>query len=266
MVNHGRAWAYLSLLLLLVVAFMSVGSLWAQDATPEVTPEATQAIPCTVSTTVSKSISVRVGPGTNRTSFTFLPENQPFDVLGKAEAKDGSKWWKLDKQVVAPKKSAAEAWVAQTDVEAAGDCEAVIDVNAPPIIPIASGTVSGQPAGGDEIVPKEGLWTLRYPANVAGSCPGQNAASQNLNWKPESWNLTLSSDKTSINYATRTFIRISPNVYSGVTQLGWLNSTVSTRMTLLVRSATQIDVSLAFSYAAKGVACAYTVSARMTAD
>lgn len=63
--------------------------------------------PCTV-TTDRNNVAVRVGPGTNRATFVFLPSGMDFDVLGKAEI-DDHMWWKLDKQAVAPKKSAAEA-------------------------------------------------------------------------------------------------------------------------------------------------------------
>jgi len=271
MMNHGRTPMYCVVVLLVVLGLMSLGSVLAQDATAEATPEATaeatQLIPCTVSTSVSKSIAVRVGPGKNRTSFAFLPENQQFDVLGQAEAKDGSQWWKLDKQIVAPKKSATEAWVAQADVQATGDCEPVIDVNAPPIIPITSGANNNQTSSAVNVLPKPGKWTISYPSSMTGLCPnGQDSASMGLDWSPETWDLSISGDSSSINYATRTFSRVSTGVYAGITQLNRLGSNVSARMTLYVRSATQIDVSLAFAYAAKNVACAFTVSAKMTAD
>lgn len=94
---------------------------------------------CTVSTNRVKKVAVRVGPGLNRTSLLFLPVGKDFKVLGQATAKDGSEWWKLDKDEVAPKKSAKEVWIAQKDVETKGDCSKVGGSAAPPIIPIISG-------------------------------------------------------------------------------------------------------------------------------
>jgi hypothetical protein len=93
---------------------------------------------CTVSTDQAKKVAVRVGPGLNRTSLLFLPVGKDFVVLGQATAKDGSEWWKLNKDEVAPKKSAKEVWIAQDDVETKGDCSTVGDSAAPPIIPITS--------------------------------------------------------------------------------------------------------------------------------
>src|SRR5262245_10936828 len=109
-----------------------------QTETPssENTPEVTETTPCTVSTDEANTVRLRVGPGANRTSFAFLPADEAFAVLGKAQDDDGGLWWKVDRQEVAPKKSAAEAWVSDEDVTKAGDCDAVQDVNVPPIIPI----------------------------------------------------------------------------------------------------------------------------------
>src|SRR5689334_7486187 len=89
-------------LLLIFGAFASLAAM-AQDATPEVTPEATADAPCVVRTDRAGRVSVRVGPGMNRTSFVFLPVDEDFEVLGKAEDDDGGLWWKLDREIVAPK-------------------------------------------------------------------------------------------------------------------------------------------------------------------
>ncbi len=97
-------------------------------------PLASQAAePCTISTDQVQAVRVRVGPGVNRTAITFLPANTPFAVLGQAQAADGSLWWKLDKEQVAPHTAAAELWVAQDDVTAQGDCDAVGQAATPPI-------------------------------------------------------------------------------------------------------------------------------------
>lgn len=91
---------------------------------------------CLVSTDVERTVRLHVGPGTNRTSVAFLPANQTFEALGEAEANDGSRWFKLDKSQAAPNSSALEVWVAADLVMTSGDCTAVGEAFAPPIIPI----------------------------------------------------------------------------------------------------------------------------------
>ncbi|MGB7339627.1 MAG: hypothetical protein WBC91_12105 [Phototrophicaceae bacterium] len=91
---------------------------------------------CLVSTDVERTVRLHVGPGTNRTSVAFLPANQTFEALGEAEANDGSRWFKLDKSQAASNSSALEVWVAADLVMTSGDCTAVGEAFAPPIIPI----------------------------------------------------------------------------------------------------------------------------------
>ena len=273
---------WVGLLLFLMVSILPA---WAQDATreatreatPEITPEATAGTttPCVVHTDMTNTVSVRVGPGTNRTSFIFLPADQDFEVLGKAEAADGGLWWKLDREIVAPKKSAAEAWVAQEAVEARGDCAAVLDANAPPIIPISASPSANIPEttpevgsvnSNAEITPQEGTWTIVYPASASGTCAkGSKTISLNLNWPPESWRLTVSSG--SLMYAGKIFARSSANVnvYSGQTQITRLGGTpIPARFTLRVVSETQIAATLTFTYSVQDAACIFAVSASMS--
>jgi hypothetical protein len=245
------------------------------EATPELTPEATVGAPCFVRTDEANVVSVRVGPGLNRTAFVFLPAKTDFEVLGKAEADDGSLWWKLDRTVVAPRKSAAEAWVSQEDVETSGGCEAVIDVNAPPIIPISApvnepettAEPGGAPADTEEaITPQAGTWTIVYPNSVSGTCAkGSKTATLDLNWPPESWTLSVGSG--SLTYAGKVFVRSagSVNSYSGQTQITRLGDTpVPARFTLRVTSETAIAATLSFSYTVGDAACSFTVRAAMS--
>lgn len=146
---------------ILIVVPLSDGSLgfvsaeyneeWKESEVESVILEITQSLhtladnaACTISTSIANSVEVRVGPGTNRTTFTYLPADEQFTVLGKAQAVDESLWWQLDRQAVAPKKLAAQAWVLQSDVGAEGNCDIVSDVNAPSLIPIV--TAQPQPA------------------------------------------------------------------------------------------------------------------------
>jgi hypothetical protein len=94
--------------------------------------------PCLVSTDQDRSVRIHVGPGTNRSAIAFLAVGESFLVLGEAEASDGSRWFKLDKNEVAPSSSALETWVAADDVIQEGNCDAIGEAFAPPIIPIIS--------------------------------------------------------------------------------------------------------------------------------
>jgi hypothetical protein len=82
---------------------------------------------CTIQTP-QQFVALRVGPGFNRSIRMFLPVNQLFSVIGQTQAADGSLWWQLQVEGI------PEAWVLQSDVLASGDCQAVPQVTAPPII------------------------------------------------------------------------------------------------------------------------------------
>jgi hypothetical protein len=261
-----------------VFALLASLAAMAQDvtpeATPDMTPEAMVGVPCMVRADRANTVSVRVGPGTNRTSFIFLPVDKEFEVLGKAEDDDGGLWWKLDRATVAPKKSAAEAWVAQEDVEATGDCEAVLDVNAPPIIPISAPAnapettpeASGENTSVEAITPQAGTWTIVYPASASGTCAkGSKTATLDLDWPPESWQLTVSGG--SLTYAGKNFARsaANANLYSGQTQITRLGGTpIPARFTLRVTSETEIAATLTFTNTVQDAACSFSVSARMS--
>ncbi|MCK6579258.1 MAG: hypothetical protein L6Q98_14275 [Anaerolineae bacterium] len=119
---------------------------------------------CTVRTEQEQFASVRVGPGSNRTAILFLPAARDFRVLGQAAASadDGALWWKLDKEAVSSRTSAAELWVAQDQVTVTGeDCELVPYVEPPPIIEIVAAV---------RVLPREGLWTYN-PGTVSVECP-----------------------------------------------------------------------------------------------
>jgi hypothetical protein len=81
-----------------------------------------------------EGVTVRVGPGTNRGLLTYLPEGLDYAVQGQAEANDGSLWWKLDPNDVAPNSGANEVWVPDIGVSTTGDCAIVEEAVAPPII------------------------------------------------------------------------------------------------------------------------------------
>src|SRR5690606_27408346 len=132
-----------------------------EDSSEEDTSEAASGEACTVTTTEANSVQMRVGPGTNRAVFAFLPSGTDFVVTGQAEADDDSLWFQLDKAEVAPDAGASEVWVSQEDVETSGDCDAVVDADAPPIVPLQQSAPSaGGSAGSGGNVPSAGNWTL----------------------------------------------------------------------------------------------------------
>lgn len=93
--------------------------------------------PCFVFASANDGTSIHVGPGNNRTSIAFLSVIETgYEVLGTANASDGSKWWRLDKLEAAPEKANVinEAWVADAEVDQQGGCDEVGTVKAPPII------------------------------------------------------------------------------------------------------------------------------------
>jgi hypothetical protein len=239
---------------------------------PAAASHSDDATPCTVRTESANTVAIRVGPGLNRTSIAFLPTGQDFAVLGKAEADDGSLWWKVDRAEVAPKKSAAEAWIAQEDVEASGGCEAVLDVNAPPVIPIMAappattgggdsggGDSGGQPAGAGEITPQTGRYTVTYPATVPGSC--LNSPTQNIpfNAPPDVISLT-SVSSTSLNFGGDVLTRVQPNTYQGLLDL----LDVSVRTTVRVYSATTMTLEFILTGDVDGSQCSITITGTMT--
>lgn len=152
---------------------------------------------CTVSTSQARYTRVRVGPGENRTSVTFMPENIDIEVLGRTENDDGSVWYQVDKEAAASGRSINEAWVADSEVETTGNCSNVADAAAPPIIPIINRPPPAPPSdsGGDDSsedssdsgetdsggetapaavgsLPNSGSWTFYYNEFTNASCEG----------------------------------------------------------------------------------------------
>jgi hypothetical protein len=229
--------------------------------------------PCIVSTQVADTVTVHVGPGTNRATIVFLPANEEFAVLGQAEADDGSLWWKLDREEVAPNKAAAEAWVAQLDVNADGGCDAVVDVNTPPVIPIVSappasgggdtggGTSGGgQPAGAGEAIPQSGAWTFTYPKTVPGSCTNIPTQNLQIDIAPDRANVS-NANGSSLILDGGVFNRISPNTYQG-SYINFEGDPVL--LTLRVASPTYMTGEFIVSFVQDGNQCSVTITASIT--
>jgi hypothetical protein len=239
---------------------------------------ASSGVPCTVSTSQERTVRIRVGPGENRTSYTFLPTDTPFEVLGQATADDDSQWWKLDREVVAPNAAANEAWVAQDDVESEGGCGAVVDVNAPPIIPIIAAPPpeepaeqppagsEGQPPAGGGTQPSPGTWTVYYPSSVPASCLGDNIAQETV-WlditePPETVALTPSGRGFILGQRVHT--PTGPSRYRGTWDFEVEGEVFTAESFLTVVSPAQMVGELRVTLVFDGGACSFTASITVT--
>lgn len=142
---------------------------------------------CVISTDSADTARVRVGPGENRTSVSFLAAGQDFVVLGSFEDDAGGIWYQLDKEEAAPGRAINEAWVAASDVDSTGDCENIAEADAPPIIPITSSVpaTTNDEGGDDGVAPPPvtasgdvtiwidyAPWAAQLPANLQASSRG----------------------------------------------------------------------------------------------
>lgn len=180
-----------------ILASLSTEGRLTSSTTGVLTPVTTgSGEPCFVSVESANSAALRVGPGTNRSSVAFLPPGEEFEVIGMATANDGSEWFKLDKAEAAPRSAANEVWVARADVDETGDCDAVADAAAPPVVPIlnvppanpgSSGGSSGAgstPVNTGSITPQSGIWTLVFSRQSSMSCEGYSSITVNTS---EAW-------------------------------------------------------------------------------
>jgi len=231
----------------------------SEKITGSTTTVASQTVNCTISTSRDDTVHVRVGPGENRTSIIFLTAGSSFKVIGQAKAKDGSKWWKLDKSEVAPDKSASEVWVKQDDVKPTGDCDKVVDVNAPPVVPISnapppSNSGSGSAPSGSP--PASGSWVISY-SNGKASCFGTGTVDVPVNMPPEVISIAVSG--SSIFFDGDTLRHTGGNTYQGIGQLTVEGQNVSTNITVQVVSSTQIVGSMVFTLNAGSNSCSATI-------
>ena len=136
---------------------------------------------CRVFTDQERTAALRVGPGENRSSVAFLPAGVEVDVTGINVSADGTEWFQLDRMQAAPQSAAAELWLRRGDAEEIGDCDAVGDAAAPPVIPIAVQPPTPAPGGGGSepqppatgsITPQSGRYTMTLNSITNASCLG----------------------------------------------------------------------------------------------
>ncbi len=229
---------------------------------------------CSISTTSANTVQLRVGPGTNRTVYAFMPANVDFPPLGSAEADDGSTWFQLDKATAAPNAAAAEAWVAAEAVDTEGDCANVGEAAAPPIIPIVpqapppanndagddSGNSESNQSSGGPVSAIPGLWTINYAATGKASCLDvQGTVDFSPGWTPDVVNLSVRGS-TVIMDGNR-FNQIQPGVFSGIFTLANGNS-----LQFIIRpvSSTQFTGEALLTGVISGRTCSNTVPLSIT--
>ena len=223
--------------------------------------EQAQPADCYVSTSEANTVQVRVGPGEHRSVYAFMPAGEAFLVTGTATADDGSQWYRLIVVEVAPTKAANEAWVAQAAVDESGDCGAVDESIAPPVVPLAGqeGSVPPVPQ------PSSGNWTLMYGSTAIVFC-GVDAAvrvpsSELLPGNRVATSLTVQDDGA-LDIGGTVFTRAADGIYIGTYTLN--DELEDARARLTVISSTQIVARFALDVEAEGERCTINLDGTLT--
>lgn len=131
------------------------------------------ALDCRVSATAS-NVTLRVGPGENRGVLASMRPGETYAVLGWANDGDGAPWYELDT-------GAQTSWVKQDAIERLGACDAVAQVEAPPMVFAApAAPPPGEPgaveAPGDLSPATNTVWQM-FPGSdqMSGQCSGAPA-------------------------------------------------------------------------------------------
>ncbi len=118
-------------------------------------------------------VILRVGPGAQRGALGRLLVATTYAAVGWANDPDGAPWWQLDT-------GAQSSWAAQAEVRAVGACQAVAQVEPPPMVfappPVPAGG-EAVPAGEADLSPTaNSVWQMRPGSdNMTGECSGAPA-------------------------------------------------------------------------------------------
>jgi hypothetical protein len=196
-----------------------------------------QEVACTVGLVTPASVTLRVGPGMQRGVLASMSPTVSYSVLGWASDPDGAPWWQLDT-------GAQPSWVAQADVRAIGACQAVAQVEPPPLVfappPAPAEGGAALETGVDFAPASNSVWQMRPGSdNMTGECSGApaiNFCDHLAAIAPAAGGISWKGMEASPYYLTR----LQPNVYaySGPNVLG--TGTVS--MTLTFTSETTINM------------------------
>lgn len=200
-------------------------------------------LPCFVGVPAgNEEVILRVGPGEERGILASMQADASYAVLGWANAPDSAPWWELDT-------GQQTSWVAQSNVRAVGACDAVAQVEAPPVV-VAPGAgapppADGGAAAGPDLAPTTNtVWQMRPGQDVmSGECSGAPAINfcdhlaaispvpGGINWKGmEATPYTLSQTQPNVYY------------YSGPNALG--TGTVTMTLTFTEEAALNMTMTL----------------------
>lgn len=118
-------------------------------------------------------VTLRVGPGAQRGALGRLLVATTYTAIGWANDPDGAPWWQLDT-------GTQPSWAAQAEVRAVGMCQAVAQVEPPPMVfappPVPAGG-EAVPAGEADLSPTaNSVWQMRPGSdNMTGQCSGAPA-------------------------------------------------------------------------------------------
>jgi uncharacterized protein YgiM (DUF1202 family) len=181
---------------------------------------------------------LRVGPGEQRGTLSNMDPNKSYTAIGWANDGSGAPWWQLDTGL-------QKSWVAQSEVGSLGACDAVAQVEAPPLVfapPSAPPAGEGTPEETVDDYSPDGnsVWQM-YPGsdNMSGTCSGTpaiNFCDHLAAISPAQGGIMWKGMEASPYY----LVRIQPNVYaySGPNVLG----TGTINMTLSFKSETEVTM------------------------
>ena len=229
-----------------------------------------RSVACTIRTSDTDTVQLRVGPGTNRGVYAFLPANVNFTPLGQATADDGSMWFQLDREKVAPNSAAAEAWVAAEAVDTTGDCTAIGESDAPPIVPIVqqppnTGGASDPPAASGGSIPNSGIWHFTSNSYSDASCIGYD--NFRFNEEVQSFDTYIRVQGGGSSFLNQDenhsdlYVRTAPGQYQG--SFTWDDGTNS-QLYLTVVSSRYMVGSMIYNFTLDGLQCSATVGVTLT--
>jgi len=157
-------------------------------------------------------VTLRVGPGEQRGILARMRADQGYAVTGWANDGAGAPWYQLDTGVQA-------SWAARSDVAAIGACDAVAEVEAPPVVFAApAAPPPGEPGTAPDVADfspaAQSVWQMIPGSdNMTGECSGApaiNFCDHLAAISPASGGVMYRGMETSPYYLTR----LQPNVYA----------------------------------------------------
>ena len=196
----------------------------------------------------SADVRLRVGPGEQRGELGNMSPNASYEVIGWANDPDGLPWWELNT-------GAQTSWAAQSQVRTVGACDAVAQVEPPPLVfappPIPADGGAGAPAaGGADFSPAaNSVWQMKPGTdNMTGQCSGApaiNFCDHLAAIAPADSGIMWRGMEASPYY----LVRVQPNVYaySGPNVLG----TGTVNMTLSFSSDSTLNMTMSLTLASE---------------